>query len=184
VGRGRRTRGHLRAFENAVGYAKIDTVGAETEAPFPLTGKRDLPVTKSDVPPPMPLAMVICDQVYRDPATGKTTLLGIFSTVHARKFPATHPTMGLYVALTDGRGEVPLRIQLIDAAESRDALFKTELSARFPDPRSIIEVVMGLPPLVFPEPGEYRFQVFAKDELVIERRVVLMPLPEAEGEKP
>ena len=40
-------------------------------------------------PVPMVLAMVLCDAIYQDPATQKCTLLGTFSTINVRKFPAT-----------------------------------------------------------------------------------------------
>jgi hypothetical protein len=38
---------------------------------------------------PYCLAMVLCDQVYRDAISGKFTLLGTFSTVGAQKYPLT-----------------------------------------------------------------------------------------------
>ncbi|MFH1111273.1 MAG: hypothetical protein V1790_19065 [Planctomycetota bacterium] len=57
---------------------------------------------------PYALAMIICDQAYRDPATGKYTLLGTFSSIAAQKYSVTHPAMTVYIALTDGRGKTPM----------------------------------------------------------------------------
>ncbi len=88
---------------------------------------------------PMALAMVICDSLHRDPATGKYTLLRLFSVIGASSFPVTHPQLALYVALTDGRGTVPIKIRLIDVDEELEPLFEAESEMAFDDPRAIIE---------------------------------------------
>ena len=48
------------------------------------------------------LAMVICDAIRRDPATGKFTLLGTLSVVGAAEFPSQHILLAVYMPLTDG----------------------------------------------------------------------------------
>ena len=128
------------------------------------------------VPPPYPLAMVVCDNIHRDPGSGKVFLLGSFSTIHAIKFPARHGLMGLYVELTNGRGKVPVRIRLIDANEEREALWEETNDFDFPDPRMVMQIVSLLGGITFPEPGEYRFQVFASGEFLMERRLLVNQL--------
>tara|TARA_Y100001938_G_scaffold151216_1_gene247679 strand:- start:3517 stop:3933 length:417 start_codon:yes stop_codon:yes gene_type:complete len=49
------------------------------------------------------IAFITCDDVYVDPATGKHSLLGIFTNLRGRNFPVRHPKMIWYVSL----GEVP-----------------------------------------------------------------------------
>jgi len=126
------------------------------------------------VPPPYPLAMVVCDNIHRDPGTGKVFLLGSFSTIHATNFPARHALMGLYVELTNGRGKVPVRIRLIDANEEREPLWEEINEFEFPDPRMVLQIVSYLAGITFPEPGEYRFQVFASGEFLMERRLLVI----------
>ena len=126
------------------------------------------------LPPPYPLAMVVCDHIHRDPATGKPYLMGCFSVIHSEEFPAIHPVMALYVSVTNGRGVVPYKIQLIDANEEREPIWCVEDEIEFSDPRMVMEMCFYLAKLKFDEPGEYRFQLFASGEFLMERRVLIM----------
>ena len=125
------------------------------------------------MPPPYPLAMVVCDNIHRDPATGKPYLLGCFSVIHAAEFPAVHRGMALYVSVTNGRGVVPYKIQLVDANEEREPIWSVEDQLEFSDPRLVMEMCFYLVNVRFDEPGEYRFQLFASDEFLMERRVLI-----------
>jgi len=129
------------------------------------------------VPPPYALAIVICDAIWRDPGTGKRLIIGCFSVLNAHEFPATQPMMAVYVSLTNGRGQVPLRIQLVDADEEREPIFSAEMDTEFTDPRMIAEVDCIMMGVTFPQPGEYRMQVFASGQFVIERRIVVQQIP-------
>jgi hypothetical protein len=124
-------------------------------------------------PPPYPLAMVVCDNIHRDPGTGKPFLLGCFSVIHAKEFPAIHPLLALYVSVTNGRGTVPFKVQLVDANEERDPIWVVEDEVEFADPRMVVDIYFLLCNLTFVEPGEYRFQLFASNEFLMERRVLV-----------
>jgi hypothetical protein len=63
----------------------------------------------------VPLAVVLCGQAWQDPSTGKWFILGTFTRLSARSFPATVPSIVVYTALTGGQGEVALRLVLRDA---------------------------------------------------------------------
>ena len=128
---------------------------------------------RNSPPPPYPLAMVVCDNIHRDPGTGKYFLLGCFSVIHAKKFPAVHPLLALYVSVTNGRGTVPLRVQLVDANEEREPIVVVETDVEFSDPRIVLDIRFLLGNLTFVEPGEYRFQLFASNEFLMERRVIV-----------
>lgn len=138
---------------------------------------------KAGVPPPYALAMVITDAIWRDPGTGKRTIIGCFSTLFARQFPVIHPIMAVYIALTDGRGKVNIKFQVIDVDEEEEPITKTEGEVEFPDPRAVIEMDLHMPNLTFPKPGEYRFQLFAGDEFVIERRLLVIQVPSEEKQQ-
>lgn len=129
------------------------------------------------VNPPYALAMVICDAIHTDPGTGKRTILGCFSSIHARKFPAVHPIFAVYVAATDGHGKTPMRLQIVDANEERQPIARLEVEADFGDPRMTLELDLVIANLTFPAAGEYRIQLYAGNELLIERRLVLVQIP-------
>jgi hypothetical protein len=128
---------------------------------------------------PVPLAMVVCDAVWRDPATGKHFLLGCFSAIGAHSFPTTHPTLAIYIALTDGYGKATLVVRLVDS-ESR-ALLESRMDVDFTDPRAVMEIGLQFQNLTFAGPGEYRLQLHAGDSFVMERRVLVQDLRHGRG---
>jgi hypothetical protein len=121
--------------------------------------------------------LIICDYVHRDPGTGKATMLGCFSVIHAREFPARHPRLFVHTILTDGRGKLPVRLKIVDAEEELDPLFDQELEVELKDPRAVGELTFQIDNLTFPSPGEYRLQLFAGAEFLMERRVIVNQLP-------
>ena len=133
-----------------------------------------MPEEKLGRPAPMVLAMVLCDMIYQDPATQKCTLLGTFSTINVRKFPATHRQLAVHVAMTDGYGQTRIRLTLAHADENKDPLFSQEGIIEFANPRIVAELNFTVANLTLHEPGEYRLQVYGNDQLLAERRLYVM----------
>jgi len=104
--------------------------------------------------------------------------LGCFSVVNARSFPAKHPTLGIYLDLTNGRGDVTVKVQIVDSDQEREPVFVGEIQCGFSDPRMVAELDFIVGGLEFPLPGEYRVQAYANDEFVIERRLLVNQLEE------
>ena len=132
---------------------------------------------RGEIPPPYALAIMVCEGTYRDPQTGKRIVIGCFSGIAAHEFPAMQPTMVVYAELTNGRGAAKIRIQLVDVDEEREPICTVELEADFSDVRAVVEVQCDMGATIFPEPGEYRIQVFANDKFVIERGIVAQQVP-------
>ena len=126
-----------------------------------------------DVPPPVALAMIVCDAIWIDPSHKKPTILGVFSELGAPTFPAAHPLLSVFIDLTDGKGLVRLKLQLVDVDEKNEPLFQIESDLEFPDPIAILNIQFGMGNVVFPEPGEYRLQLLGNQHLIIERRVLV-----------
>lgn len=129
--------------------------------------------------PPVVLAMVVCDAVWRDPATGKHFLLGCFSAIGSHSFPTVHPALAVYIALTDGYGAAPLVVRLVDP-EGR-TLHESRMEAEFTDPRAILEIGLQVQNLSFEAPGEHRLQLHAGDTFVMERRISVSDLRQRPG---
>ena len=127
-------------------------------------------------PPPDVLSMVVCDQIITDRATGKQSLIGMFSRIHAQGFPASHPQLCIFVALTDGYGETELEIRIVDANDERPPLVAGKGRVRFKTPRAIANLALQFHGLTFPEPGEYRVQLWAGGELLREARLEMVQL--------
>lgn len=123
---------------------------------------------------PFPLAMVVCDFVYRDPYTGKYTLIGMFSTISGITFPLIHPHLFVYASLTGGRGKIPFRLEVVDADEDTEPLAELTGEVDFKDdPRAVQELAFAFSGLEFPKPGEYRLALYANDEFMVERRLLV-----------
>lgn len=142
----------------------------------------------ADKPVPDVLALVVCDQIITDRLTGKQSLIGMFSKVHAPGFPATHPQLSVYVALTEGYGETELTIRIVDSNESRPPIVEGKGRVNFKTPRAIANLALQFHGLTFARPGEYRVQIYANGQLLREARLELVQLerrrkpPEDAGE--
>lgn len=132
--------------------------------------------TPSTGPPllPYPLALVVCDHVWRDPSTGKMTILGTFSSIGGVELPLVHPQIAVYAALTDGKGHIRIKLRLIDCDEYGEPIFQNELECQIPDPRMVVELAFIANGLVFSSFGEYRLQLYFNDEFAMERRILVV----------
>ncbi len=139
-------------------------------------------------PTPEVLSLIICDQIITDRVTGKQSLIGMFSRVHARGFPATHAQLCVFVTLTGGHGDTDLLIRLVDSAEARPPIVVGKGSVRFNDPRAVANLVLQFNGLTFPVAGEYRVQLLAHGELLREARLEMVehqpPKKKTEDEVP
>jgi hypothetical protein len=122
---------------------------------------------------PHVLAMIICDQVIIDARTGKQSIIGSFSVVNTPSFPLRYPSLMVYIALTEGRGDIPLQLRLIDSNEEQAPVVDRTLSIKFQDPRQVCELHSAFYNLMFPQPGEYRLQLFSRGEPLMERRLLV-----------
>jgi hypothetical protein len=98
-------------------------------------------------------------------------LLGLFNGLYADAFPAPMPRSFVYLSVTDGRGPVELSLRLVDADD--EPLFEFDVPpALFRSPLDVKEVVGEVPPVTFPAPGLYRWQVLCGGTVIHERRLV------------
>ena len=115
---------------------------------------------------PTLVAILICDFVIRDERTHNVSLIGIFNTIHAPKFPTVHGRAHVFVSLTDGRGTRQGRLCLVDR-ETEGILAETLGEIRFPpDGRAVVDMNFELHNIVFPKPGNYAFDFYVEGELI------------------
>jgi hypothetical protein len=126
--------------------------------------------------PPEVLALVIADHVHRDDNTAKFFILGTRAAIGAAAFPFNCPSLAVYASMIDGRGETPLRLRLIDVNEEREPVLEFETTVNFLDPTEEVEIAFRLVDLIFPEPGDYRLQLYGAGQFLRERRFLIIPL--------
>ena len=140
------------------------------------------------MPEPYCLAMVLCDNVHQDATTGKFTILGTFSTLGARTFPAK-VQFAVYHAVTDGLGPTDLRLRfvnascgLINADDDEGVIFEFTQHFDFANPLLVLESRTFIRTTI-PAPGLYHCELWAGEELLMSRRVLASQVAQqAEGE--
>lgn len=128
----------------------------------------------TDPPVPDVLALMVCDQIISDRLTGKQSLIGMFSQIHARRFPAAHPQLCVFVALTEGYGKCELTLRIVDANGSRPPIVEGKGAVDFKTPLAIANLALQFNGLTFPAAGDYRVQLFANGSLLREARLELV----------
>ena len=121
---------------------------------------------------PQLLAWLICDGVHIYPGSGKHTILGIFSNIHAREFPLIHPFMIWFLSLTDcAAGEHRLRISMGFEDTPPARLLERPFASHSPlDRINLINEIRGLP---FPAAGEYSLLIEIDEEPLISTSIVV-----------
>ena len=135
-------------------------------------------------PAPDVLALLVCDQIITDRLTGKQSLIGLFSKVHTRGFPTSHPQLCIYVVLTEGYGETEVTIRVVDADDERPPIVEGKGKVRFKDPRAIANLSFQFHGLTFPKPGQYRVQLYSAGELLREARLELIQVKPRSAKPP
>jgi hypothetical protein len=104
--------------------------------------------------------MLVCDQAIREEGTGKVSLIGIFENIASPSFPLIHPTLSVYVKLTDAEGKYRLRLELVQL-ETATIAATGEADIAAPDRMGSFEINFSLGNLPFPLPGLYEFRLLA-----------------------
>ena len=120
---------------------------------------------------PILLSAITCNRVIFDKVTGKPSIIDIVQTINAPRYPARHPQIVFFCELTNGHGTTKAKIRLVDVQEEEKIIFGKEGTVQFKDVKQIVTLAMDLHGIVFPHPGEYRFQLFAGGYLLGERRI-------------
>lgn len=119
----------------------------------------------------MDVTLAICCDAANVSREGKLNLLGIFNSIHAGEFPATHPHLSLVLrveARIGEEGDHPLLIRFVD--EDGGELFKVEgnlaLHGATPGRPMTAQTVIDVNNVQFPRPGTYAFDLFLDESHV------------------
>jgi hypothetical protein len=119
---------------------------------------------------PIILAVILCDSVIREAGTNKLSLIGTFNGIFSPTFPCTHPSLSIYIAITEGRGKVPCRLRMM-ALDDNKVIFDLPGQIDFGGPTSVGEMVFQLQKIGFEKPGLYAIEFWAGDDLLCSRRL-------------
>ena len=115
---------------------------------------------------PSVLAILTCDQVIVDAVTKKKTLVGIFDRLRSSRFPMQQ-RIGFYARLTDMEGDYTFTIRVINLTNSEQLIGQMESAQiKATDRLATMEIALNLPPLLFQQPGQYEFQLYANGDFI------------------
>ena len=117
---------------------------------------------------PRALAMIMCDEVIEDKRSHKKSLIGMFNQIVTATFPAKHPKMYIFFALTNGRGLYQAKLQLT-SLQDLSIVSEIQGEVEFEDPNAVLEYNFELLNLLFPIEGKYSFQLLLSGNVMIER---------------
>ena len=132
---------------------------------------------------PQCLAMILCDHVYRDAASGKYSILGTFDGLQVAKLPSVMQ-FAVYLAITGGRGECRLRL-LVGQSEGMvdpdaDAVVFDLPSFEINDPVAVIQACFTAT-ATFYHPGMYECELYANDEQIAMRTLMIIDASSSEA---
>lgn len=118
---------------------------------------------------PILLALVLCDFTIREAVTNKLSLIGTFNGLYSSNFPIVHPSLSVYIALTDGHGRVPCKLRMISS--QNELVFDLPGHIDFGSPASVGEMVFQLQQIRFDTPGVYAIEFWAGGDLLGSRKL-------------
>jgi hypothetical protein len=116
-------------------------------------------------PHPTLNAMLLCDLTIREAGSGKISLIGIFESISAARFPVVHRTLSVYAKLADAEGDYTIRLELV-RLDDNHVVAQGTVRAGFPDRMTPGELIMNLENIPLERPGRYEFRLHADDRWV------------------
>jgi hypothetical protein len=115
---------------------------------------------------PTLLAWITCDGVHIDPASGKHTILGVFSSIKALSFPVKHAYMVWFLTLTDVQpGIHRIKMSMGLNPTNPTELLNREFESKSPLHR--INLINELRQLPFETPGDYSILIEVDDDPIL-----------------
>ncbi len=120
---------------------------------------------------PMGLALVLCDTIIEDRATGKKSLIGLFDRLGSSQFPCMHPHLSILVSLTSGKGKYPCEILCTHVDGDKAFGGKGEIELK--SPHQVVDIAFNFHGVRFPKPGIYNLQFLCDGFPVMTRRLFI-----------
>jgi hypothetical protein len=105
------------------------------------------------MPEPVFVALLLADSVITED-NQKKAIIGTFTQFTVRQVPAGLPPWFIYAAVTNLAGEHPFSLNLV-FDRSQQVVFSAGGTLKVDDPRRVVELVIPVPNVVFPEAGTY-----------------------------
>jgi hypothetical protein len=118
----------------------------------------------------------VCDEVLQDPASGKTSYLGIFDDVVAASgagYPFRLGRMCVAAQLVGGSGPLPVHVEVVAGATQNLVRRAGPFTINFPNRHQIVTECVRLLNVDFPGPGVYFVELYSQGAFLDDRTLRL-----------
>jgi len=142
--------------------------------------------SKSRIVRPQCLGLMVCDAVIEDSRSRNKSLINMFNGILTPAVPARHDKMCAFVAFSGGRGSVPIALRLCYDPDYSTDLLRLDGNVEFPKehPHAVVDMVFEIRGFVFPNFGQYTFEVICDEVPLIARRFTVSQPPAVGGGPP
>ena len=126
---------------------------------------------------PVAKMLYVCDDVVRDPHSGKVSVLNIWDTVRASSFPHVLGKLCVFSPFRGGLGVIPFRIEITQAETGELIGYPVSFTLSFKDRTVRQDVRNKIKPVVFPSPGTYFVALYCNQEFVDDQPIRLTLAP-------
>lgn len=116
---------------------------------------------------PIPIALLVADDVYQDIFTNKWVIAGVFSQIIVSKLPATRDQFVVFWQVTGVHEAVDLRLR-IEHCETGDPVFEGGGPISAESPLGVISVPIHFRKMEFQKQGKYWVQLLSEEEILIQ----------------
>lgn len=131
---------------------------------------------------PVPIALLVADEVYNDQGTNKWIVAGIFSVIFTEKVPTRHDHLTVFFQLTNIREQVDLRLR-IEHAEEGDILFELGGPLAKGSPLEVYSRAIVLRNFLFPKAGKYWIQLVSDSQILIQSPLYVKLFEKKQGQQ-
>jgi hypothetical protein len=128
------------------------------------------------MPEPVFVALLIADRVITED-NQKKGIIGTFTQFTVRQVPAALPPWFIYAAVTNIQGEHTFSLNLI-FDRSQQVIFSAGGKVAVDDARRVVELVIQVPNVVFPEEGTYNISFHIDGDMIATRILDVVKAPE------
>ena len=127
---------------------------------------------------PVAKTIYVCDDVVRDPVSGKVSVLNIWETARVKQFPFVLGKLCVFAQFRGGLGEVPFCIEIAHADTGDLIPISARFIVSFKDRITRVDVKCNLTRVVFLSPGTYIVSMYCNEEFVDDQPIrVLLAQP-------
>jgi len=104
-------------------------------------------------------SLLFCEQIMTETLSGKSTLVGVFSSFSSEEFPVILPHLCVYGQVTSSGEAATALLTLAHTGQPEKPCYSTNISLPGRDPGSIFEIKQVIRSVRFETPGLYTLSI-------------------------